>query len=161
MDRNVTSALGKYGINYEVLLIEPDYADTSEFCSRYDCQLENSGNTIIVASKRGPKKYVACLVLAHTRLDVNKVVTSLMGTTRASFASSEESQQMTGMLLGGVTPFGLPLDIPVYVDERIRSVEYLIVGSGDRSSKLKITASELDKVPNLMFVSGLAVIKNI
>ena len=84
-----------------------------------------------------------------------------MGTTRASFASAEESQQKTGMLLGGVTPFGLPIDIPVYVDERIRSVEYLIVGSGDRSSKLKITASELDKVPNLMFVSGLAVIKNI
>ena len=65
------------------------------------------------------------------------------------------------MLLVGVTLFGLPIDIPVYVDERIRSVEYFIVGFGDRSSKLKITASDLGKVPNLMFVSSLAVIKNI
>ena len=161
MDKNVTSALGKYGINYEILLIDPDYADTYEFCSKYNYQLENSGNTIIVSSKRGPKKYVACLVQAHMRLDVNKVVASLMGTRRASFASAEETQQMTGMVLGGVTPFGLPLDIPVYVDERVRSIEYLIVGSGDRCSKLKITTAELDKVPNLIFVSGLAVIKNI
>ena len=74
MDRNVTLALGKYGINYEILL-------TLEFCNKCNYLLESSGNTIIVASKCGPKKYVACLVQAHTRLDVNKVVTLLMGTT--------------------------------------------------------------------------------
>ena len=84
-----------------------------------------------------------------------------MGTTRASFASADETQQMTGMLIGGVTLFGLPLDLPIYVDDRIRNIDYLILGGGDRSSKLKITATEFKKVPNLIFVSGLAVIKNL
>ena len=79
LDENVISMLRTYEIDHEILLIDPDYADTSEFCNKYQYKLELSGNTIIVASKRGPKQYAACLVQAHTRLDVNKVVTRLMG----------------------------------------------------------------------------------
>ena len=44
-----------------------------------------------------------CVVLATTRIDVNKSVRKI-GTKKASFASPEEEC----MALGGVTPFGLP-----------------------------------------------------
>ena len=77
-NRQVLSALSNYKINYEIVVIDPEYADTAEFCDKYGYDLQNSGNTIIVASKRGPKKYVACLVQANSRLDVNKAVTKLM-----------------------------------------------------------------------------------
>ena len=121
--------------------------------------LENSGNTIIVASKRGSKKYVACLVQANARLDVNKVVTRLMDVKRASFASADETKEITGMLIGGVTPFGLPDDMPIYVDENIKGLDFIILGSGDRSSKFKLAGSELSKIPNVEFISGLSAVK--
>ena len=88
-NQQTLTALNNYKINHEIVLIDPEYADTAEFCEKYGYPLENSGNTIIVASKRGPKKYVACLVQANSRLDVNKVVTKLMDVKRASFASAD------------------------------------------------------------------------
>ena len=158
-NQQVLPALNRHKINYEIVVIDPEYADTAEFCEKYNYQLENSGNTIIVASKRGAKKYVACLVQANARLDVNKVVTRLMEVKRASFASADETKEITGMLIGGVTPFGLPDDMPIYIDENIKELEFIILGSGDRSSKIKLAGSELSKIPNVEFISGLSISK--
>jgi len=158
-NQQVLSALNRHKINYEIVVIDPEYADTAEFCEKYNYEPENSGNTIIVASKRGPKKYVACLVQANARLDVNKVVTRLMEVKRASFASADETKEITGMLIGGVTPFGLPDDMPIYIDENIKELEFIILGSGDRSSKIKLAGPELPKIPNVEFISGLSISK--
>ena len=115
------------------------------------------GNTIVVASKRGEKQYSACIVLGSDRLDVNKTVRSLMGVSRLSFASAEETEALTGMTLGGVTPFALPEDLQVYADEKLISVDRLILGSGSRSSKILVAPEDLRKLPNLRFVAGLSI----
>ena len=51
--------------------------------------LENSANTLVVASKKEPKQYAACVVKATRRLDVNHVVRRLLGVARLSFASAD------------------------------------------------------------------------
>ena len=61
-----------------------------------------------MVGKGEPRVYVACLVLATTRLDVNGVVRKRLGVKKASFASADETAEMTGMQIGGVTPYGLP-----------------------------------------------------
>jgi len=109
-----------------------------------------------VASKREPKSYAACLVAANTRLDVNRVVRRLMGVSKASFASAEETQALTGMLIGGVTVFGLPADLPLYLDERVMAQEYVVVGGGSRSIKVKLAPEALLRLPNAQVVPGLA-----
>ena len=82
---------------YEEIEIEPALADTDLFCERYGFPMQQSGNTIIVASKKDSKEFVAYVVLATTRLDVNKHVPKLMGVSKASFASAEEMKVLTGM----------------------------------------------------------------
>jgi prolyl-tRNA editing enzyme YbaK/EbsC (Cys-tRNA(Pro) deacylase) len=109
-----------------------------------------------VASKRQPKTYAACLVTADTRLDVNRVVRRLMGVSKASFASAEETRALTGMLIGGVTVFGLPEDLPLYLDERVMAQEYVVVGGGSRSMKIKVAPDTLLRLPNVEVVRGLA-----
>jgi len=118
--------------------------------------LEQSANTIIVASKKEPKQYCACLVLATTRLDVNHAVRKLMGVSRVSFASGDETKAVTGMLIGGVTIFALPPDLPIYVDERVMAPDWIIVGGGGRSTKLKLAPDVLRRLPNVKVVPGLA-----
>src|SRR5947207_14944015 len=110
---SVTETLDALGIAYEVHTIDPDFADTTAFCAKYGVPLDQSANTIIVASKKEPKQYCACLVLATTRLDVNHGVRKLMGVARVSFASGDETKALTGMLIGGVTIFALPADRPI------------------------------------------------
>ena len=94
---SVFKTIANLGLPYEEIEIDPDLADTALFCERYGFPMKQSGNTIIVASKKEPKVFVACVVLATTRLDVNKRVRKLMGVSKASFASAEEMKLLTGM----------------------------------------------------------------
>jgi prolyl-tRNA editing enzyme YbaK/EbsC (Cys-tRNA(Pro) deacylase) len=156
IEATVLAVLQRLGLPYELIRIDPDFADTAEFCQKYDFSMDCSGNTIIVASKRGEKKFSACIVKASRRLDVNKTVRNLMGVSRASFASAEETMELTGMMIGGVTPFALPGDVPVYVDDTLMGEAYVILGSGSRSSKLKVPPEVLRQIPNSQIISGLS-----
>src|ERR1044071_7447938 len=113
IEARVAQALESLGAKWELMRIDPEFADTAAFCEKYGVALDHSGNTIIVASKKEPKKYCACLVLATTRLDVNHAVRKLMGASRVSFASGDETKALTGMLIGGVTVFALPPELPI------------------------------------------------
>ncbi|MGD9932911.1 MAG: YbaK/EbsC family protein [Dehalococcoidia bacterium] len=154
----VLAALDNHGIAYEPMACDPDLADTAAFCAAYGIPLEDSANTILVASKSTPPVYAACLVLAHTRLDVNRAVRQRLGARKASFASTDDTVALTGMLIGGVTIFGLPADMPIWVDSRVLGRERVIVGGGNRSSKVIVRPDELRKLPDLEFVEDLAVL---
>lgn len=149
LHERVAAALETYGIREEeVLACEPHLADTAEFCAHYGISPGEACNAILVALKTEPRRYVACLVRADTKLDVNKKVSALTGVKRLSFASAEETATLTGMLIGGVTIPGLPDDMPIYVDERVMERPRIIIGGGNRSSKIRLAPSELRKLPN-------------
>src|SRR2546422_4689822 len=123
------------GVQSQRVELAPAAADTAAFCARYGIPPERSANTILVASKKEPRVYAACVVLATTTLDVNHVVRSLLGVSRLSFASADETVAVTGMLVGGVTPFGLPERLPVYVDEGAMAPGRVILRGGRRTSE--------------------------
>ena len=148
LDPRVRQALDTAGIAYETLECAPELADTAEFCAHYGIAPTEACNAIVVVLKTEPRRYVACLVRADTRLDVNKRVSQLTGVKRLSFASAEETAELTGMLIGGVTIPGLPPDIPIYIDERVTEQPRVIIGGGNRSSKARLAPQELLKLPN-------------
>ena len=156
-ERQVKATLESMNVEYEWIEIDPDFADTVAFCEKYGFRMDHSGNTIIVASKRGEKKYSACIVLGTDRLDVNKKVRSLMGVSRLSFANADETMHLTGMMIGGVTPFALPKSIPIYVDAMIMDLDYVILGGGSRSGKLKVSPSSLLNIPTAVVVEDLSI----
>jgi prolyl-tRNA editing enzyme YbaK/EbsC (Cys-tRNA(Pro) deacylase) len=156
IDRRVAASLDALGVPYEVMTIDPDFADTARFCERYGIPLENSANTIVVASKKEPKQYCACVVKATTRLDVNHAVRRLMNASRVSFATAEETQALTGMMIGGVTVLALPPDLPVYVDEGVMALDWLILGGGSRSTKIRTSPELFRRLRGTTIVSGLA-----
>ncbi|HSK98546.1 MAG TPA: YbaK/EbsC family protein [Euzebyales bacterium] len=122
----------------EAIHIAPEAADTATFCARYGYSLEESGNCIVVRSKTGDLRYAACLVQATRQLDLNRHARLLVDARKASFATAEETVDVTGMVPGGVTPFGLPEDLPVFVDAPIMDLERVIVGGGGRGLKLRL-----------------------
>jgi prolyl-tRNA editing enzyme YbaK/EbsC (Cys-tRNA(Pro) deacylase) len=156
IDTRVLETLRSLEVPHEVIHIDPAYADTEEFCARYGFPLETSANTIVVASKRGEKRYVACVLLATTRLDVNGVVRRTMGFSKASFADAEETAALTGMEIGGVTPFALPEGLPILVDARVLEQPEVIVGAGSRDKKLSIDPAGLLALPDARAVPDLA-----
>jgi prolyl-tRNA editing enzyme YbaK/EbsC (Cys-tRNA(Pro) deacylase) len=148
LDPSVAAALETHGIPYEALACEPHLADTAEFCAHYGIEPEEACNAIVVALKTEPRQYVACLVRSDTRLDVNHKVSAAVSFKRLSFASAEETAQLTGMLIGGVTLVGLPPELPILIDERVMERPTVIIGGGNRSSKIRVAPAELLRLPN-------------
>ncbi len=160
-NQDVIRALEQLGVAYELIRINPADADTVAFCEKYGYALQESGNTIIVASKKGPKRFAVCVVLAHTQLDVNKRVRRLMEVSKASFATAEEMHAATGMQVGGVTPFSLPAEWPLYVDERVMRLDWVVLGGGGRDTKIKVRPTVFSRlgaviVPDLAIERGEA-----
>lgn len=136
MSDPLVEQLDSLGISYEIIPCDPALADTAQFCATYGYALEDSANTIVVAGKADPPVHAACVVLATTRLDVNRVVKKRMGVRKASFASGADTEQLTGMAIGGVTPFGLRDDLPLWIDGRVMTRDRIILGGGSRDRKV-------------------------
>src|SRR5699024_4071271 len=122
-----------------VVEIDPESADTAQFCERYGMPLSTSANCVVVATKRGGQvSYAACVVLATDRVDVNGIVRRHLGARKASFAPMDETTSSTGMEYGGINPLGLLSDWPVLVDTAVVDTPEVVVGSGLRRSKLLV-----------------------
>jgi prolyl-tRNA editing enzyme YbaK/EbsC (Cys-tRNA(Pro) deacylase) len=144
------------GVAFQVVPCDPALADTAAFCAAYGYRLDQSANAIVVVGKREPRVYAACLVLATTRLDVNGVVRRRLDVKKASFAAADETIELTGMEIGGVTPYGLPESLPLWIDSRVMDVDAVIVGGGSRDRKLLVPPASLAALPNAEVVEGLA-----
>jgi len=142
------------GVAFEIVDCDPELADTAQFCEAYGYSQDDSANTILVIGKSDPPIYAACIVLATTRLDVNRVVRKRLGVKKASFASGDATVGVTGMQIGGVTPFGLPADLPVWVDARVMDRERIILGGGGRDRK--VLAS-----PSILTATGAEVVEEL
>ncbi len=157
IEQRVRQVLDTLEVPYKLIAIDAAFADTAAFCERYGVPLDHSVNTIIVGSKREPKQYCACLVLATTRLDVNHSVRKLMDVSRASFASADDTIALTGMMIGGVTVFALPAEIPIYVDAQIMRLDYVILGGGSRSLKIQVSPEVLRRLPHVRIIPELGI----
>ena len=140
---------------YELFACDPALADTTAFVAAYGFALEDSANTIVVVGKGTPPVYAACVVLATHRLDVNRVVKQRLG-RKSSFASPDETRALTGMEIGGVTAFGLPPDLPLWIDAAVMARPRVVLGGGSRSWKVIAPPSILLTLPNVEVVDGLA-----
>ena len=155
-DPSVIADLERHDLDYEVMDCDPALADTAAFCEAYDIPLEKSANAILVASRKPEGHHALCVVLAHTNLDVNKVVRKRLGVRKVSFAPADLTKELTGQEIGGVTIFGIPDSIPVWVDSRVMDQDWVIVGAGSRTAKIKLDPSQLKDLDGFEIVENLA-----
>jgi len=94
--------------------------------------------------------------LATTRLDVNRTVKGLLGVSKLSFATPDQTVDLTGMEIGGVTPFGMAKDLPIYVDAAVVDLPRTIVGGGTRAMKILLDPEVFKRMNDVKVVEGLA-----
>ena len=149
-------ALEGRGVDFELFPCDPALADTAQFCAAYGFDPGDSANTIVVVGKAEPRRYAVCVTLATHRLDVNRVVRDRLGSRKASFAPADETRAITGMEIGGVTPFGLPPALPIWIDATVMTRPRIVLGGGSRSWKVIAAPAILLTLPNTEVVESLA-----
>ena len=152
----VLTQLTSLDVEFELVSCDPELADTAAFCAEYGYAAEDSANAIVVVGKADPPVFAMCLVLADSRLDVNKVVRKRLGVRKCSFASADQTIELTGMQIGGVTPFGTSTSLPLWIDSRVMERPQLIIGGGGRDRKLLVPPATLAAHPTAEVVEGLA-----
>jgi len=152
----VIRALADAEADFSLMDCDPELADTTQFCEHYGIPPNQSANAIVLASKRPSDVHAMFLVLATTRLDVNRMGRQLMDVKKVSFASSEVTSHVTGMVVGGVTPFGRPHDLPLFVDAAVVKPEWVIVGGGSRDMKIKVNPEVFERLEGASIIRGLA-----
>jgi prolyl-tRNA editing enzyme YbaK/EbsC (Cys-tRNA(Pro) deacylase) len=157
-DRVRAAALAT-GVPFEVVACDPALADTADFCAAYGYAPEDSANCVVVVGKSDPPVFAACVLLATTRLDVNGTVRRRLGSRKASFASPDDVEALTGMTIGGVTPIALPPGLPLWVDDLVMTRRRVVLGGGSRAGKVVaspalLTAMGAETVANLAKATG-------
>ena len=74
---------------------------------------------------------------------------------RVSFASGEQTRELTGMEIGGVTPFALPEHISVWVDARVMTREQIVLGAGTRDAKIIVPPAVFEHLENVEVIELL------
>ena len=143
-------------LEFEVMFCDPQLADTNVFCKEYGINLEDSVNAILVKTKTGELKFASCALLATTRLNINRIIRKKLGARKVSFANIEETKKLTGMDIGGITPLTLPKSVPLWVDLQVMQRSIIVLGGGNRSSKIKVSPKIFNYTLNTEIVEGLA-----
>ncbi len=79
-----------------------------------------------------------------------------LGVRKLSFASAEVTRELTGQEIGGVTIFGLPDGLSVWLDARVLECSSVVVGAGSRSAKIRLDPRQLVGLDRYEFVDDLA-----
>jgi prolyl-tRNA editing enzyme YbaK/EbsC (Cys-tRNA(Pro) deacylase) len=144
------------GSEVNVALIDAQFSDTAGFCAEYDIKPEQCANCVIIEAKRGEtSKFVACVILATTRADVNGLVRRTVDARKASFAPMDQAVSASGMEYGAITPVGLPADWTILVDSKVIEQPMVVIGAGIRSAKLVLPGKVLATLPNVQVLEGL------
>lgn len=139
--------------------IDPDLADTAALSEHFGLSPELSANCVIVrGSRAGEERVAACVVLSHTRADVNHLVKRTLDVRKLSFAPQDWAVESSGMEHGGITPVGLPPTWTLLVDRAVTEQPWVVLGSGLRRSKLALPGAALADLPGATVIDGLGIV---
>lgn len=75
----------------------------------------------------------------------NKAVKELTG-SRVRMANAEEVEQITGFSIGGVCPFALRQEVPIFLDESLKRYDVVYTAAGTANTALPVSFEELCRV---------------
>lgn len=106
-------------------------------------------------SLRVGDQVILVVVRGDARLD-NAKLRQAFG-NKARMLDAESVQRLTGHPVGGVCPFGLATDLPVYCDESIKAFDIVMPAAGDTHTAVRIAPARMAELTGARWVD---VIKN-
>ncbi|GER66890.1 proline--tRNA ligase [Weizmannia acidilactici] len=130
----------QWGRHEDVLELPLSSATVELAAKALDVEPERIAKTLAF---RGTGEEEAMLVVAagDAKID-NKKFRHTFG-TKARMLSPEETFEHTGHAVGGVCPFGLKKDLPVYMDVSLKRFTTVFPACGSGNSAIELTCDEL------------------
>lgn len=147
----VRAYVQKYDPGLEPMAIEAQTATVEEAARALGVDPSQIAKTILFKAK---EQYGLFVTAGDVRVH-QKVARELLG-AKPKLASPQECQQITGYPVGGVCPFDLKQDVPVYLDRSMERFDVVYIAAGTPSSALPITLEQLQHITGGQVVDMLA-----
>lgn len=95
-------------------------------------------------------KYFLVVAAGDVRLDNKKLKDRFGG--KAKMLDAESVKKYTGHPVGGVCPFGLATNLPVYCDQSLNEYDYVWPAAGAINSAVKITPARIAELTRAEWV---------
>jgi len=106
------------------------------------CELGQIVKSLVVVADGRP---VLALVAGDRRGDLDAIATEV-GASKVRMADADAVRAATGYAIGGVSPFDLPHDLPVLVDDSLSRFEIVFPAAGTPSSMVRMRFDDLTTV---------------
>lgn len=130
----------------ELSIIEFDADTSTSFLAAQALGTEVSRIAKSIVFKTRKEEYIMIVSAGDVRIDT-KAVKELVG-SKVRMANAEEVLEVTGYQPGGVCPFALKTDIPIYLDESLKRFDVVYTAAGTANSALPITFEQLQFITN-------------
>jgi Cys-tRNA(Pro) deacylase len=94
--------------------------------------------------KTRQERYLMVVSAGDVRLD-SKAIKAVVG-DKVRMANPDEVLKVTGFNIGGVCPFALRQEVPIYLDESLRRFEVVYAAAGTAHTALPISYEELMRI---------------
>ncbi len=106
------------------------------------CELGQIVKSLVVITDTTP---VLALVAGDRRGDLDAICAEV-GASTARMADADTVRSVTGYAIGGVSPFDLPPDLPVLIDDSLARFEVVYPAAGTPSSMVRMRFVDLTRV---------------
>ena len=148
----VRAFLAEHGLDAGVREFEQSTKTAAMAAEAMGCELGQIVKSLVVIVD--DERAVLALVAGDRRGDLDAIAAE-MGGGKAKMADAEAVREATGYAIGGVSPFDLPPDLPVLVDDSLARFETVFPAAGTPSSMVELPLTTLIELSGGR-VSGVA-----
>ena len=136
-----TDYLESKGIEFRLVHLEEVPKSTQDVERLFGCKLCQVLKTLVFVGNNEP---VLAVVQGDKRVDIDKLAKA-PGQETLSMANPSQVKEITGYMVGGVTPFGAKEGIKKVIDSKVFEEEKVNIGSGKAEIGIELRTNDLRK----------------
>lgn len=126
----------------QVIEFQQDTSTSALAAAALDTEVGQIAKSMLFKAKTG--QYFLVVSAGDVRMDT-KALRDLIG-SKVWMANAEEVVEITGFPVGGVCPFDLKVEVPIYLDDSLKRYDVVYTAAGTPNSALPITYEELMEI---------------
>ncbi len=135
---SVRADLASRAPDLEVIVTDASTATVQLAAEVHGCAPGQIAKTLCIRANGG---VVLLVARGDARLDNKKAKAAFGG--RPRMLGAEEVEQLTSHKIGGVCPFGLPEDLPIYCDVSLQIYDEVIPAAGSTHASVRLPLARL------------------
>ena len=138
---NVKNYFKQFGMEDKVLVFDTSTATIELAAQTIGCETRDIAKSLSFYNKEGG----CIMVITDGDKKISKKKYKATFGQKAKMLSFDDVPLLTGHEVGGVCPFAVGQDVKVYLDESLKSHDFVYPACGSHNSAIKLSIPELEK----------------